>query len=161
MQTVETLILKLDSLPGFVQQSGNSSIEENKDDILDLNKAQMIVLGVDSDNSKLGEYAPLSVQERKKKGLQTDYIDLRFTGDFQDSMTVKKEGKGFAIDATDGKWDGNEISPTLSQQFPDALGLTPENENTVTEIIINKIDKEVDKYLSTSTPPGIKSFANV
>jgi hypothetical protein len=152
MATVEDLIKKLTLLPKLVKTSANMAIDKNKEDIVDLNKAQMLVLGVDADGDQLGEYAPLSVEIRDDAGLQTDYIDLRFTGKFQDSMNIKKKDKGFELIATDGKWDGNSISPTLKERWPDALGLIPDNENKVTNIITGNIDRAVSKFLNPSTP---------
>jgi hypothetical protein len=159
LQTVEDLILKLESLPGFVKAVGDGTIEDKAKDILDLNKSQMLTLGVDSEGAQLGDYAPLSIQERKKKGLQTEFIDLRFNGHFQDSMNIKKEGKGFELNATDAKWNGDAIFPSLSQQWPDALGLTEDNEKKVTDLLTEKIGTKVDEFLSNTTPP--KVYANV
>ena len=76
----------------------------------------------------------------------------QFTGKFQDSIDLTKNNNEFEINATDGKWDGNEISPTLSQQWPDALGLIDTNEDKLTEKLIDEIDKEINNYLDSETP---------
>lgn len=141
--TVEDLIVKLKGLTTFVRVSASNAIDDNKEDILDLNKAQMLVLGVDNEGDQLGIYAPFTVQEREKKGLQTNFIDLRFTGEFQDKMVVEKTDLAkFELTSTDSKWE-NKLEP----QFPDALGLTNENEDKLTKDLITQIDKDVDEYL--------------
>lgn len=146
MGTVEDLIVKLKNLPTFVDLVGDNSIAENEDTIIDLNKAQMIVLGIDADGDQLGEYTPYSSQIREAAGLQTEFIDLRFTGDFQDSIELNLTPNGYEIDATDEKWT-DKIEP----RFPDALGLIDDNEDRVTNIITSKIEKESEKYFQTST----------
>lgn len=155
-KTVEDLIAKLKNLPEFVKKVGSGNIEESKDDILNLNKEQMLTKGIDADGAPLGDYAPESVEIRKEKGLQTDHIDLRFTGEFQDSMKLNKQGDKFEIDATDPKWDGNALARSLRDQWPDALGLTDESEEAVTKKLTDKISSAVDKYLDPDTPSGIK-----
>lgn len=147
--TVEDLILKLKSLPEFTKAAAGDSIVDNKDDILDLNKAQMLVLGADSDGAQLGQYSPFSKEERKKKGLQTDYIDLRFTGEFQDKMSLNKiDDLSYEIDSTDPKWNDK-----LRPRWPDALGLDSDNEERLTKILTDHIDFQVDNYLSTGASP--------
>lgn len=159
--TVEDLIVKLKNLEAFVVKVGNKAIGDNSDEILDLNKAQMLVAGVDANSQQLGDYAPMSIEIRQEKGLQTDHIDLRFTGEFQNSMVLKKEGNTYEIDATDSKWDGNALARSLRAQWPDALGLTDESEQVVTKRITDAIESETDKYLSTGTPPKVYTNANV
>lgn len=153
--TVEELIQKLKNLPAFIKAVGTKGIDDNSQEILDLNKAQMLVAGVDADGKDLGDYAPLSIEIRQEAGLQTDHIDLRFTGEFQDSMILKKEGDKRAIDATDPKWDGNALVRSLSQQWPAALGLTDESEEAVTKKLTDTINSETDKYLSSSVSPKV------
>ncbi len=141
--SVEDLIVKLKGLHKFAKVSAVNAIEDKKEDITDLNKAQMLVLGVDNEGIQLGEYAPFTVQERQKKGLQTEFIDLRFEGDFQDGIVVNKIGDTeFDMTSTDSKWEDKLMSP-----FPDAIGLTDESEDKLTNELINKVDSEVDEYL--------------
>ena len=160
MAKLEELIIKLKNLPAFLQAQGNAAIEENAIDIVDLNKAQMLVLGIDSEENPLGLYAPKTKKIRQAKGLQTDYIDLRFTGDFQNSMEILPDGNNkYELIASDGKWNGNEISPTLSQRYPNALGLIKDNETKVTEMLSKFLDKAIDNYFQISTQPKVYSNA--
>lgn len=144
MQTVEDLIEKLDALPEFVEKTADDEILNNEEDILNLNKSQLTKLGIDSEGQKLGEYSPFSVEVRKKAGLQTKFIDLNFTGESQKSMELNLNANGeYEINAPEKKWS--------DERWPDAIGLTNDNEDKVTEILTNKIDKEVDNFLSTNT----------
>jgi len=145
--TVEELIGKLKGLESFANDAASVSLKQNESEILDLNKAQMLVAGIDSDGDQLGQYAPFTIQERSKKGLQTDYIDLRFDGDFQDKMELNPTGKTeVEFDSKDPKWDSD-----ISKQWPDALGLTSDNEERAGDMIFIDIDKKIDKYLTPGT----------
>lgn len=152
--SVEALIAKLDELPEFVQDISNNSIEDNSENILDLNRSQMLVSGIDSEGDSLGEYSAFTVQKRKDKGLQTEFIDLRYTGEFQDSLILQQDKDAYFIGALDPKWQ-DEIQP----RWPDALGLTEDSESKVTEILTNEIDIKVDRFLSTETPPKQTVYA--
>lgn len=147
MAAVEELIIKLKALPTVVEKVADIAIEENESDIVALNIAQMVVLGVDNEGVQLGEYAPMSVQIREEEELQTDYIDLRFTGDFQESIELNATAEGFEIDATDSKWKNH-----IERRFPDALGLTDENEDRLTDVITKYIESASERYFETSTP---------
>ncbi len=164
--TVEDLIVKLKGLHTFARVSAANAIEDKKEDIIDTNKANMLVLGIDNAGDQLGEYAPLSVIKRKAKGLQTGFIDLRFEGGFQDGIVVEKIGLAeFDMTSTDEKWSqsnsvdisGVNISASdldagrsLSERWPDAIGLTDENENKLTGELIEKVDKDINEYLEPS-----------
>lgn len=145
--TVKDLIKKLDGLEEYVSRTVDFAIIENDDDILDLNKAQMLVAGIDSQGNQLGEYTPFSAKARKRKGLQTDYIDLRFTGNFQDRMKLKRTGKNkFEMNSDDEKWEVK-----LSPRWPEAIGLTDDNEERLTGLIIKVLDTNLDKYFDVGT----------
>jgi hypothetical protein len=63
-------------------------------------KQRIFNKGLNSDNSKIGNYSKGWAASRQKgkpvgtppKGLQTSYIDLEFTGDLRKSITAGKDG---------------------------------------------------------------------
>ena len=69
----------------------------------------------------MGEYRPLSVTIRSAYGLQTDYIDLSFEGDYQDSFSIEYGSNDFSIIATDPKTE------KIEKRFTKARGLTEES----------------------------------
>jgi hypothetical protein len=162
--TIEDLIEKLKGIQAFIKKEAQNAIEENKKEILDLNKAQMLVLGVDSNDDKLGEYAEVSIfgdptrdiPGRLARGLQVEFIDLRYTGEFQDSEVLykskdnQKDEFEYTMDATDPKWQDD-----LSPRWPEAIGLNEDNQGKTAEIITNNVWQKVDKYLSSDV--GIKT----
>lgn len=145
MGTVEELISKLKELPGFVEQVADNYFNDQENEVLDLNKDQMLVAGVDSEGVKLGEYSDVTAEVRANAGLQTDHIDLRFTGDFQDAMKLIPTGEAeVEITSTDSKWSSNG---DLRRRFPDAIGLTETSQDILTKDIIKTIEFQVDNFL--------------
>lgn len=142
-ETVEQLIVKLKDLPDFIKEVCENTIEDNESDLLDFNKEQLLVRGIDTEGDSLGEYAPKSKELREAAGLQTDHIDLRFTGEFQDSIKLEKKGElSYDFAATDPKWE-NELAP----RWPDALGLDPVNEDGFTAVITSNLEFQLDNHL--------------
>ncbi len=85
-------------------------MEENEDLqklALDLNRRQLQEQGVDSSGKKLGDYADRTKRLRKAAGLQTGFIDLKFSGDFQDEFIIKDNTGDiiFSIDSENWKRD--------------------------------------------------------
>ena len=143
MESFDSLISKMQDLPDFVKEVCENTIEDNEADILDFNKEQLLVRGVDTEGASLGEYSPYTKQLREAAGLQTDHIDLRFTGEFQDSLKLEKKGElSYDFTATDSKWE-TELAP----RWPDAIGLDPINEEGVTAVITSNLEFELDNHL--------------
>jgi hypothetical protein len=141
-ESIDVLINKLEGLPDFIQEVLDNFMKDDAEDVLDLNRDQML-LGIDADGVPLGLYSPLSQELRSKKGLQIDHIDLRDTGEFQDSMFLEKAGDNtYFIDAADPKWE-QKIAP----RFPDALGLTEISQELLAGQIEKEVVRQVDNYL--------------
>lgn len=140
MQDIGKLIDFLEDLPEILTEGVQRAIDENKDDIVDLNRVQLQIFGVDASGKPLGEYAQLSKKLREERGLQTDFIDLRFTGESQDSMKIKqKDDTSYELVADTINWDTN--------RFDDAIGLVDENEDKLTDIIIKQLEFEIERSL--------------
>lgn len=95
------------------------AVKETSDLALDLNKVQMLELGVDSTDKPLGQYKESTKRRKQKKGQPTDHITLRDTGSFQDKMFVDAKRIPILIDSRDQKTD------LIEGKWPKALGLTP------------------------------------
>lgn len=168
MNTVEDLILKLKSLPLFVDKVADGTIEENKEEIPDLNRAQLL-LGLGADGNLLPKYvddpffkskeSALRYQKWKKKispntSKPEEVMDFYINGAFHNTIELIPGADGFDLTSN------SPIASSVQGKTNDlAIGLMPDNEDRLTEILINKIDTRVDLFLSTNTPP--KVFANV
>ena len=136
MPTIEELILNLKELKATIQDGVDRAILGDEFDIVKLNKEQLLS-GIDANSQPLGSYAESTKKIRERRGLQTDHIDLSFTGTSQDSIHTKKiSDNAFEIDSNP-RWD--------EKRFPNAIGITEENEKNVTDIIIENIEAVLDE----------------
>lgn len=142
MNTVEDLITDLTALPEFINEIVEFTMEDKSEDIEDFNRTQLQQKGVDAFGKALGDYAQSTIREREKRGLQTSYVDLKFTGKFQNDIELnKKSDLTYDLTSGDVKWQSGE----LSDKYPEAIGLTDENEDRLTELIIKNIEFRLDK----------------
>jgi hypothetical protein len=94
------------------------------------------------DGSSIGSYSPEYSNHRKKKGRQTNYVDLSFTGKLSkeflpDSVGTNEIGVGFLTPY------GAELSEHLEEKYRKKIwGVTQEDERVAQEIA----KKEVRKY---------------
>lgn len=143
MPTVENLISKLKGVQNHLIEHTDKFILDNEPEIIDLNKQQLLK-GFDSLGRSLGDYRPMSVTIRQEQGLQVEHIDLRFTGQFQDSINLSKENETtYKIDASDSKWL-DKLQP--QKRFVNALGLNESSEKGVEKVITKELENELKKY---------------
>lgn len=136
MPNIEDLINDLTELPDTVQDGVDRAIIGDSVDITDVNREQM-AKGLDINDKPFGDYAESTKAIRKRKGLQTAFIDLNFTGKSSKSLTTKKQSdSNFTIEANP-RWD--------QKRFPDAIGISKEGENDVTDIIVENIEALLDQ----------------
>ena len=110
-----------------------------KDLIIELNtENQLGEKGVDSDGVDLGDYAPFTIDERLKLGLQVDHIDFKVTGKYWKSWKVKVVKDEIIISVNQNRYD--ELVNEL--RFSDEhVGLTDENLGKVSdEMVENYIE---------------------
>ena len=101
--------------------------------IIDLNtKNQLGEEGIDADGANLGEYAPMTIEERTGRGLQVDHIDFKFTGWYWTTFEVVVNDNGFEVVSDRERY--NELVRDL-RFSPTHTGLTAENEQKVFELI--------------------------
>jgi len=139
MSSVEELIEQLKQLPETVERAVDKAIIDDSFEIEEINRQQLLS-GFDAEGNPLGEYKESTKRIRRSRGLQTDFIDLRFTGKFQKSLTTEKSGDDYYLTATDPKWEDK-----LTQRWPDAVGIQEANEDKVTKVIVENIEFETDK----------------
>ncbi len=80
--------------------------------------------GIDANDKSLGEYAPLTIQFRRSKGLQVDHIDFKVTGDYWASWRVEVSANELKIKVDEKRF--YELT-SLLRFSKDHVGLTDEN----------------------------------
>ena len=129
-----------------LHQIVNDSAKENEKEIVEMNQDQMYKQGTLDVNKpgKKEKYAPGTVRQKKKKATfkKTDFITLRWFGDFYEAMKLIFFSDRFVIVSDDLKW-ANWLEP--QDRFENALGLTGKSMTLLKKIIrpgiINKLKK--------------------
>jgi hypothetical protein len=122
--TIKDKIRQLQSID--VNALTDAAIIENKDSILDANRSQMYDRGqIDVTRPDYREkYAASTIKQKRKKARfpKTDFITLKWEGDFHDSMKLLIFQDTIVIQADDLKW-----ANWLEDRFSNALGLTEDS----------------------------------
>ena len=100
-------------------------------------EGQLFQHGIDSEGVSLGDYAPFTIEEKKKKGLPFDRITLYDEGDFYASFEVKQTKDGFYIVAESIVDSGEDLTEQFGNEI---LGLTDES--------IEKLGEKVIPYIT-------------
>lgn len=122
--TVKEKIRQLQAIS--VDAITDAAIIENKDDILNANRDQMYERGqIDVQRPGYREkYAASTIKQKRKSARfpKTDFITLKWTGDFHDSLKLLLFKDKVVIQSDDLKW-----ANWLETRFNNALGLTEES----------------------------------
>jgi len=79
--------------------------------------------GKRADGEQIGDYAPMTVEIRKAMGKQTDFVDLNFTGEFQDNIKFTEITAEYAqLTSTD--WKTKKLTGMYGEEI---FGLSKEN----------------------------------
>ena len=103
--------------------------EVMNDNLIDLVQGQMLD-GENGDGQAIGTYAPSTVMARNRRGLQTNYIDLFFTGDFFQGMNVIDSGDSYSV------FSSVSYAEDLDIRYPMIFGVQDENKKLLKDSII-------------------------
>jgi hypothetical protein len=81
-------------------------------------------------------------KRRVKKGLQIKYVDLKFTGKYQDTKKLVKYEYGVDIRSA------ADYEAYLRSRYPDHVGLNEKNAETMAVIISEEIAPDIKNYLT-------------
>lgn len=134
---------KLLALPRHLNTAVKRFIKQNEKNIIKRNQAQLLS-GQDSNGDEFGGYKSAShVKKRKKKGLQTSHIDLKFEGDFQKQMYVSFDGTGVKMGSKDKK---EEI--LIHHWGEDIFGLNDENFDWLSTKLFEYLTNDLKTYFT-------------
>jgi hypothetical protein len=143
MVTFEQFKKKFDTLPTWLPKEGAKVVMKQKTKIVELNNSQLLS-GKNIDNEIMQSgYSTAYGRRRQKKGLQTAFVDLKFTGKYQDSRKAVKAAGGVNIQS------GVDYEKYLRGNFEGHVGLTEENAEVIAEAALNDIAKMIKNYLIT------------
>lgn len=126
----------------------DEALKEIEKFILELNRDQLYEKGEINVNvpGTREHYAKSTIRQKTKKAKfkKTDFVTLRWDGDFYDSFELIIFKEKFVIQAKDLKW-GNWLEP--NPRFGNALGLTEESKNSLRDKILPVIIKKIHNEL--------------
>jgi len=126
--TIKNKIKQLQAID--INRLVDAAIIDNKTEILDANREQMYDRGVvDVKRPAFKErYAASTIRQKRKKAHfpKTDFITLKWDGDFHDSLKLLVFDDKIVIQSDDLKW-----ANWLEDRFNNALGLTEESLKTI------------------------------
>lgn len=97
--SIEVKLDNLDALSRALEKRLGKMPSKLKEQ-LDVETNQIIARtksGVDSSGSTFKPYRPSTIRKRQQAGLQTQYVDLTFTGDMLKSIRTKVQSSGTTI----------------------------------------------------------------
>lgn len=104
MDRITDLITKLEDFKENINDYLEQAAIEAEDTIIDMNIYQLYDEGKDKDGRPITpEYAPATVEIKRRKGQPTNRVTLRDTFDWQSSFWVNYQEDGFEIKASDWK----------------------------------------------------------
>lgn len=107
--------------------------EETKEHIIQMNtEDQLEEDGLFSDGTPTGDYSPLTILYKRRKGDRYDHMTFKDTGQFYDSWEVRVDRSGLDIDA-DGQVSADTNLFTIYGE--NILGLTDENMQFFIEMV--------------------------
>ena len=128
-------------LQAFVVKEGQKILKANEKMIVDMQTSQHHA-GVNKDSEQMqGGYSTGYGKRRKKKGLQTSFVDLHFSGKYHKSLKVVPAKGGVDVKSN------VDYEQYLRKNFPGEAGLTSPNAEAVAEIVANKLAVEIKKFL--------------
>ena len=128
-------------LQGFVQKRAGELMKKYEKDIVAMIKDQHEKgLGGDGSTMQTG-YSPGYAKVRKRKGLQTKFVDLHFTGDYHKNMEIVPQKDGADVQSK------VPYSQYIRVNFPEGVKLTKENAEAVAQMLAPELSKDIRKYL--------------
>ena len=141
MVTLDEFIKRLGRLPSFLEKKSSELLLKHEREVVALNNAQLME-GLNTEGKTMQKgYSKGYSSKRKKAGLQTSFVDLRFSGAYQDSRRGVKSDKGIDIESN------TDYEKYLRGNFPKHVGLTKESSEKIAELLSGEVSVLTKKFL--------------
>jgi len=141
--TIDEFARRWDGLKDFILHD-ISRITKEKAAIVEEMQRKRLAKGKSTEGKTIQKgYSPGYAKRRKKRGLQTNYVDLNFTGEFYESLEIKElaeVGEFETISYVD-------YSKYILDRYIGVLGINKEDGKKLKEIINQELNKSVKRYL--------------
>jgi len=134
---------KVHGLRDFIIQEVQKTMIENADAIEEIQRKRLSRGKNIEERTIQKGYSPGYAKTRKRKGLQTNYVDLNFTGEFYQSLDMVPEGDF-------GKFDiisDVEYAPYIFNRYANIMGLNKAQTKELKDIVLKELKPAIRKYL--------------
>lgn len=141
MVDIGEFIKRLEGIEHQSERIATGLLFERGKRIVELNNAELMK-GKNTEGGTIQKgYSRGYSKLRQKKGLQTRYVDLYFTGKFQKSSKAVKVKGGLDIDSD------AEYEKYLRGNYPNIRGLNKQHSEKIADEIAEELAVELKKYL--------------
>jgi hypothetical protein len=142
MITFETFVKRWGGLKKFIIKRTNQLMKEMGDEIVKMITDQQHE-GINAEGEKMQTgYSSGYGKKRRKKGLQTRFVDLHFSGKMHKGMKVRAAKDGIDIRSKE------PYEHFVRVNFPKGFSLTEEHSELVGNIVAEKLAVEIDTYFT-------------
>jgi len=141
MVTLPTFINRLSGLQKFATEKMKDIVLGYSKKITDLSNSQLLKgLNVEGKVIQKG-YSRTWGKARKLRGLQTQFVDLKYSGNFQNGSKVVAVGEGFDIQSD------VDYEADLRDRYGNIRGLTEEQAEEIANLAAEKMAVYIKNYL--------------
>jgi hypothetical protein len=147
--TIQQAINKLGKLEGLLANEANKILLTPTRGMEGIMKERIFLKGLNSDSNPIGVgYSALWKGIREKKGLQTGFVDLKFSGRLRKSMTTKVVDANSVAITIDNDFDYKEKAMKQEDLREFYIFKPTEAEVEVLEnFVVNTLAFQIDKIL--------------
>jgi len=136
-----TFVQRWSGLRAFLPKKAAEILVRENDRIVKMQQEQHHEgRGADDKTMQTG-YSSGYAKKRKKKGLQTRFVDLHFSGKYHKGLKVKPVKEGLDIESD------VEYERYLRNRFTNMAGLDSKNAKEIKKLLADKLAPEIKKYL--------------
>ena len=139
--TFDEFVKRVTELPEWLKKNEAKYLLKHDKEIVSFSNEQLLKGKNTKDETMQTGYSKQYGKRRLKKGLQIKYVDLKFTGKYQDTKKLVKYDYGVDIRSA------ADYEAYLRSRFPDHVGLNEKNAEIMAQIISEEIAPEIKKML--------------
>ena len=142
MVELNVFIKRIQNIDKFLKKVAPDVLMKSEREIIALNNVQLLE-GKNADDKIMQQgYSKAYGNKRRKKGLQTSFVDLKFSGFYQESKKGEKAEGGINIVS------GASYEKYLRGNFHNHVGLTKRNADKVADLISEPLAELIKNYIS-------------
>jgi hypothetical protein len=148
--TIDQAILKLGKLENLLSKEANKILFSPTKGLEGIMKERIFLEGLNSEESPIGTgYSKRWGKVRTKKGLQTDFVDLKFSGRLRKSMTTKRADANTSVIVIDNDTDYQDKALKQEDLRGFYIFRPTDDEVDVLEVFVGKaLDIQIDKIFA-------------